>query len=190
MSAPELADYCFYAIYESLSSYTYAGATTTSSSSTDTSTSESSSSSNSSASGSTSHGSSSSGAVVTTPHGSSSKRAFAKRMARRGHHGSSSTGGCTSTVGAMSLYASAKAWCNKKQLEATIPYWQSLCEQNSATLIDLTDIVANATDSYIASLPTIDPETNSTTTTGTIESPVLLSHSYYKRAYKSYVCVS
>ncbi|OJK04912.1 hypothetical protein ASPACDRAFT_19883 [Aspergillus aculeatus ATCC 16872] len=189
MSAPELADYCFYAIYESLGSYTYAGATTTSSSSTDTSTSGGSSSSNSSASGSTSHGSSSSSSssVVTTSHGSSSKRAFAKRMARRGHHGSSSTGGCTSTVGAMSLYASAKAWCNKKQLEATIPYWESLCEQNSATLVNLTDIIANATDSYIASLPTIDPETNSTTTTGTIESPVLLSHSYYKRAYKSYV---
>ncbi|RAL11189.1 ferric reductase family protein [Aspergillus homomorphus CBS 101889] len=182
MSAPELADYCFYSIYESLGSYTYAGAAATSSSSTDSSTSHGSS---SSASGSTSHGSSS--ASGTTVHGSSSKRAFAKRMAKRGHHGSTSTGGCTSTVGVMSLYASAKAWCNNKQLEATIPYWQSLCAQNSATLIDLTDIIANATESYIASLPIVDPETNSTTTTGTIDSPVLLSHSYYKRAYKSYV---
>ncbi|PYH48527.1 ferric reductase family protein [Aspergillus saccharolyticus JOP 1030-1] len=176
MSAPELADYCFYAVYESLSSYAYLGATTTSSGS-------------GSTNSTSSDSSSSSSTVVSILHGSS-KRGFAKRiakMAKRGHHGSSSTGGCTSPVGVMSLYASAKSWCNQKQLEAAIPYWQTLCEQNSVSLISMTDIIANTTDSYIASLPIIDPETNSTTTTGTIESPVLLSHSYYKRAYKSYV---
>ncbi|KAJ5113971.1 FAD-binding 8 [Penicillium angulare] len=85
------------------------------------------------------------------------------------------------------MYASAKAWCSKKELKAGIPYWQSLCEQNSLTLMDLTDIEANVTDSYISSLSTIDPEQNSTTTTGTIDSVVLLSHSYYERAHKSYV---
>lgn len=91
-------------------------------------------------------------------------------------------------MGVMSLYASAKAWCNEEQFNSAIPtYWESLCEQSSVSLISLTEIEANATDEYIASLPVIDPETNSTTTTGTIESPVLLSHSYYKRAYKSYV---
>lgn len=85
------------------------------------------------------------------------------------------------------MYASAKAWCSAEGLKAAIPYWQSLCETNSLTLMDLTDIEANVTDDYITSLPLIDPEQNSTATIGTIGSVVLLSHSYYERAYKSYV---
>ncbi|KAI2974183.1 hypothetical protein CBS147323_1572 [Aspergillus niger] len=178
MSAPNLADYCFYAIYSSIGSYTFEGATSTSSSS-------------SSGQGSSSSQSSSSNSSSASSHGSSSSSSAHRRRAlreKRGHHGASSTGGCTSTVGVMSLYASAKAWCNEEQFNSAIPtYWESLCEQSSVSLISLTEIEANATDEYIASLPVIDPETNSTTTTGTIESPVLLSHSYYKRAYKSYV---
>ncbi|RAK95283.1 ferric reductase family protein [Aspergillus ibericus CBS 121593] len=185
-SAPNLPDYCFYAVYQSLGSYTWEGETTTSSSSSETSGHGSSSgssrqgSSNSSAT-TTASSSSSTGAKV-TPHGKRSMRE------KRGHHGSSSTGLCTSTVGVMSAYVSAKSWCTKEQFNMAIPtYWESLCEDASATLISLTEIEANATDEYIASLSLIDPETNSTTTTGTISTPVLLSHSYYKRAYKSYV---
>ncbi|KAJ6008825.1 FAD-binding 8 [Penicillium canescens] len=88
------------------------------------------------------------------------------------------------------MYASAKTWCSAEGLKAAIPYWQSLCETNSLTLMDLTGIEANVTDDYIASLPLIDPEQNSTTTTGTINSSVLLSHAYYERAYKSYVRIN
>ncbi|KAJ6027669.1 FAD-binding 8 [Penicillium canescens] len=70
------------------------------------------------------------------------------------------------------MYASAKTWCSAEGLKAAIPYWQSLCETNSLTLMDLTGIEANVTDDCIASLPLIDPEQNSTTTTGTINSSV------------------
>lgn len=87
------------------------------------------------------------------------------------------------------MYASAKAWCSSKGLKAAIPYWQSLCEENDLTLMDLTSIEEKVTDDFIDGLATIDPDNNSTTTTGTIYSPVLLSHAYYKIAYKSYVCV-
>ena len=54
--------------------------------------------------------------------------------------------------------------------------------------MDLTGIEANLTADYIASLPLVDPEQNSTTTTATINSVVLLSKAYYERAYKSYIC--
>ncbi|PQE09597.1 ferric reductase transmembrane component 4 precursor protein [Rutstroemia sp. NJR-2017a WRK4] len=53
--------------------------------------------------------------------------------------------------------------------------------------MDLTTIEPNATDAYIDTLPVIDLSINTTTTEGTITSPVLLSYSYYNRAYKSYV---
>lgn len=168
MSAPNLADYCFYSIYSSLASYTFVGSTTISSGS-----------SGSSNSSSASHGSS----VASTSHGS--------RMVRRGHKGGSTTTGfCQAPVEVMSLYASAKVYCNKKALAGLQSYWQYLCEQDSLTLMDLSSAEANATDAYIASLPIIDPSVNSTTLTGTIESPVLLSRSYFNRAYKSYVSIS
>ncbi|PYH89331.1 ferric reductase transmembrane component 4 precursor [Aspergillus ellipticus CBS 707.79] len=184
-SAPNRADYCFYAIYTNLGEYSYYGETETSSSS---------------SSGGKGSSSSSSG-VASTPHGGSSSSSssssdttkshcsLSRSMRRkRGHHSSSTTGGCTSEVGVMSMYASAKAWCTKEQFNSAISsYWESLCEDSSLTLLSLTNITATVTDEYIASLPSIDPETNSTTTTGTIDSPVLLSHSYYKRAHKSYV---
>ncbi|KAJ5732357.1 FAD-binding 8 [Penicillium malachiteum] len=85
------------------------------------------------------------------------------------------------------MYASAKAWCSHKDFKAAIPYWQSLCEQNSLTLMNLTSIEAKVTDEYIDGLSTIDPDNNSTTTTGTIDEAALLSHHYYHIAYKSYV---
>lgn len=180
-AASSLDEYCFYSIYTTLTEYTFAGSTTISSDSGSGKSSHGSSSSSSADASSSS--SSASSSIEVTPHGNR------RSLSRRGHHGSSdtSTGPCNSTVEVTSLYASAKAWCNKKQLKATIPYWQSLCEENSLTLMDLTAIEANVTDEYIDSLSTIDPVQNSTTTTATIESPVLLSHSYYKRAYKSYV---
>ncbi|KAB8256537.1 ferric reductase like transmembrane component-domain-containing protein [Aspergillus pseudonomiae] len=191
-AADTFDEYCFYSIYTALSEYTFAGSTILASSQ---------------GSGGTSHGGSntSGGGQASSSMGQTSSRnqssssaqssaesehSHSKRyLLRRGHKGSSgtSTGPCNSTVEVTSMYASAKAWCSKAELKATIPYWQSLCEQNSLTLMDLSEVEANVTDTYLASLPTLDPEMNSTSMTGTIESPVLLSHAYYKRAHKSYV---
>lgn len=191
-AASDIDEYCFYTVYTILSEYTFEGAGTISS---DTDAGETSSGSSSSVSstteGTASNGSSSnstSSAVTVTSHGGSRR---SLNIAKRGHGGSSgtSTGPCNATLEVTSMYASAKAWCSAKDLKAAIPYWQSLCEENSLTLMDLSEIEANVTDAYIASLPVIDPEQNSTTTTGTIESVVLLSHKYYERAYKSYVRV-
>ncbi|KAJ5501641.1 FAD-binding 8 [Penicillium expansum] len=81
----------------------------------------------------------------------------------------------------------AKAWCSEKEFEAVIPYWESLCAKNSMELMSMASIEHLLTDEYINSLPQIDPEQNNVTTTGTIDSPVLLSKKYYTRAYKSYV---
>ncbi|KAL4736470.1 ferric reductase NAD binding domain-containing protein [Aspergillus similis] len=202
MSADSLDKYCFYSIYTTLTEYTFEGSVTISqesggssdgssgiSSSSGQGSSESGQSSSSSVSSkqassdtdasstSSEHGS----ANLTTSHGT-------RRLRRRGHGGGgTSTGPCNSTVEVTSLYASAKVRCNTAQFAVTIPYWQSLCEQNSLTLMDLSEIEKNVTDAYIAVLPSIDPEMNDTTTTGTIREVVLLSESYYKRAYKSYV---
>ncbi|KAE8416081.1 ferric reductase like transmembrane component-domain-containing protein [Aspergillus pseudocaelatus] len=185
-AADNFDEYCFYSIYTALSEYTFAGSTILASSQ--------------DSGGGTSHGdsgtsgdgqtSSSNQSSSSAQSSAASEHSHSKRsLRRRGHKGSSgtSTGPCNSTIEVTSMYASAKAWCSKAELKATIPYWQSLCEQNSLTLMDLSEVEANVTDTYLASLPTIDPETNSTSTTGTIESPVLLSHAYYKKAHKSYV---
>ncbi|KAB8268211.1 ferric reductase like transmembrane component-domain-containing protein [Aspergillus minisclerotigenes] len=192
-AADSFDEYCFYSIYTALSEYTFAGSTILASSQ--------------DSQGGTSHGSSdtsgdgqsssSMGQTSSSNQSASSTQSSAagepshgkRSLLRRGHKGSSgtSTGPCNSTIEVTSMYASAKAWCTKAELKATIPYWESLCEQNSLTLMDLSEVEANVTDTYLASLPTIDPEMNSTSTTATIESPVLLSHSYYKRAHKSYV---
>ncbi|KAL2849922.1 ferric reductase NAD binding domain-containing protein [Aspergillus pseudoustus] len=193
MAADSLEKYCFYSIYTTLTGYTFAGSTIISQSTESSSASQSSSTAHSpssdtdtsddQSSSSTAHGSSNTG---TSSSGHGSMRA--RRLLRRGHgSGSTSSGACNSTMEVTSLYASAKAWCNKAQFKVTIPYWQSLCQQNSLTLMDLTAIKANVTEAYIASMPTIDPDMNVTTTAGTIHTPVLLSESYYKHAYKSYV---
>ncbi|KAE8140337.1 ferric reductase like transmembrane component-domain-containing protein [Aspergillus pseudotamarii] len=185
-AADNLDEYCFYSVYTALSEYTFAGSTILESSQdSDGGTSDGGSGTSGDGQTSSSNQSSSSTQSSTASEHSHSKRS----LRRRGHQGSSgtSTGPCNSTIEVTSMYASAKAWCSKAELKATIPYWQSLCEQNSLTLMDLSEVEANVTDTYLASLPTIDPETNSTSTTGTIESPVLLSHAYYKRAHKSYV---
>ncbi|KAJ5702678.1 ferric reductase like transmembrane component-domain-containing protein [Penicillium malachiteum] len=175
-----------------LAKYTFEGSVTISSSSGGSdseshgsSSSSSSSSSSNGTSSSSSASASSSSAVQVTLHGR--KRDFA--LKKRGHGGSSSvsTGSCNSTVDVTSMYASAKAWCSAKDFKAAIPYWQSLCEQNSLTLMSLTSIEAKVTDDYIDGLSTIDPDNNSTTTTGTIDEAVLLSRRYYHIAYKSYV---
>ncbi|KAJ0421145.1 ferric reductase transmembrane component 4 precursor [Aspergillus carlsbadensis] len=199
MAADSLDKYCFYSIYTTLTDYTFAGSTILSrstgrtshggdatsstnqgSSDTDTASDAESSSAAHDSSDSTSSSGDHSSSIV---HSSMRDR----RLCRRGHGGgSTSSGPCNSTIEVTSLYASAKAWCSKSQFEVTIPYWQSLCEDNSLTLMDLTGTEANVTDAYIASLSTIDPDMNDTTTTGTIQTPVLLSESYYKRAYKSY----
>ncbi|KAL4760552.1 ferric reductase family protein [Aspergillus foveolatus] len=191
MSADSLDKYCFYSIYTILSEYTFEGSITINQES------GGSSHGSSGASSSSEHGSSASGQSSSTSktsssseHGSadSSTSHSTRRVRRRGHGGGgTSTGPCNSTVEVTSLYASAKARCNAAQFSVTIPYWQSLCEQNSLTLMDLSEIEKNVTDVYIAALPSIDPEMNDTTTTGTIGEVVLLSESYYKRAYKSYV---
>lgn len=214
MSADSLDKYCFYSIYTILSEYTFEGSmtinqdsggsshgssSTSSSSAHDASASSQPSSTSSeyassgtdAASTSSDHGSSNTETSSSSEHGSanSSTSHSTRRLRRRGHGGGgTSTGPCNSTVEVTSLYASAKARCNTAQFSVTIPYWQSLCEQNSLTLMDLSEIEKNVTDAYIAAVPSIDPEMNDTTTTGTIGEVVLLSESYYKRAYKSYVC--
>ncbi|KAL3481224.1 ferric reductase NAD binding domain-containing protein [Aspergillus californicus] len=99
--------------------------------------------------------------------------------------GNASDGPCAGTVEVTSLYASSKAWCNEAQFDAAVPFWQQLCRENNYTLINLSQIETDVTDAYIATLPIVDPDMNSTKTT-VIASPVLLSQSYYKRAYKSY----
>lgn len=206
-AASNLDEYCFYTIYTTLSEYTFEGAVTVSSDTSAGSTSHGSSSSSSTSNETMSHGSDSNAtsSTISTPssvssdQGSSSssmstasshgKSRRSLQIAKRGHHGSggTSTGPCNATLEVSSMYASAMAWCSAKQLKAAVPYWQSLCEQSSLKLMDLTDIEANMTADYIASLPLVDPEQNSTTTTATIDSVVLLSHAYYERAYKSYV---
>ncbi|KAL3493281.1 ferric reductase NAD binding domain-containing protein [Aspergillus germanicus] len=200
MAADSLDKYCFYSIYTTLTGYTFAGSTiisqdTGSTSHGDETTSptaqeffDTDSSANAESS-STAYGASDSTSSSGSQSSSTGRPSMrARRLLRRGHGGgSTSSGPCNSTVEVTSLYASAKAWCTKSQFEVTIPYWQSLCEENSLTLMDLTAIEANVTDAYIASLSSIDPDMNDTTTTGTIQSPVLLSESYYKRAHKSYV---
>ncbi|KGO39956.1 FAD-binding 8 [Penicillium expansum] len=124
----------------------------------------------------------------THAHGSSRRSAsLAKRRHGGGSYGSYSTGPCNSTVEVTCMYASAKAWCSEKEFEAVIPYWESLCAKNSMELMSMASIEHLLTDEYINSLPQIDPEQNNVTTTGTIDSPVLLSKRYYTRAYKSYV---
>lgn len=112
-------------------------------------------------------------------------------LAKRGHgggsYGSYSTGPCNSTVEVTSMYASAKAWCSEKEFKAVIPYWQSLCAKNSMELMSMASIEPLLTDEYLNSLPQIDPDQNNVTTTGIIDSPVLLTKKYYTRAHKSYV---
>ncbi|KAL4816604.1 ferric reductase like transmembrane component-domain-containing protein [Aspergillus spinulosporus] len=193
MSADSLDKYCFYSIYTILSEYTFEGSVTINQESGGRSHGSSGTSSSSGHGSSASGQSSSSSASKTSSsseHGSadSSMSHGTRRLRRRGHGGGgTSTGPCNSTVEVTSLYASAMARCNTAQFAVTIPYWQTLCEQNSLTLMDLSEIEKNVTDAYIAALPSIDPEMNDTTTTGTIREVVLLSESYYKRAYKSYV---
>ncbi|KAL4980874.1 hypothetical protein BDW66DRAFT_146657 [Aspergillus desertorum] len=204
MSADRLDEYCFYSIYATLSEYTFEGSVAISQDN------GGSSDGNSGTSSSSGHGSSGSGqssslsssssgehassdtdaSLMSTEHASTdpSTSHGTRRLRRRGHGGGSiSAGPCNGTIEVTSLYASAKARCTSAQFAATIPYWQSLCEQNSLTLMDLSKIEKNVTDAYIAALQTIDFEMNAITTTGTIGEVVLLSESYYKRAYKSYV---
>ncbi|KAL2443879.1 Ferric/cupric reductase transmembrane component B [Exophiala dermatitidis] len=101
-----------------------------------------------------------------------------------GHGGSSSAGQCNSTLEVTALYANAKALCTKKQLKATPSYWKSLCAASSYTLMDLTSIEANVTDAYIAALPVINPDVNSTDTTS-LSSVVLLDKEWFRLAYKT-----
>lgn len=159
--APELADYCFYAINTVLGSYTFydPSSSTTSSISTTTS-------------------------IEPRDSSSSSSSGHGNGLSVRG---SSSTTFCTDTIQVTSLYASARLYCNYKEWKATIPYWESLCKADGVTLMDLTSIEAEVTKAYAKTLPAIDPETNLTTTTGNITSPVRLTRSYYERAHKTYV---
>ncbi|KAJ5082731.1 ferric reductase like transmembrane component-domain-containing protein [Penicillium argentinense] len=59
------------------------------------------------------------------------------------------------------MYASLYAWCSETSLKAAVPYWESLYEQNILTLMGLASIKERITDEYIATLDTIDPESNS-----------------------------
>ncbi|RAH59681.1 ferric reductase transmembrane component 4 precursor [Aspergillus piperis CBS 112811] len=85
---------------------------------------------------------------------------------------------CNRTVEVASMYASARARCDGNSPAATISFWQELCD------VDLSSIEPNGSRSY-DSMPILDPDVNTTASTGTIKSPVLLSESYYKRAYKT-----
>ncbi|GAQ35739.1 ferric reductase family protein [Aspergillus tubingensis] len=87
---------------------------------------------------------------------------------------------CNRTVEVASMYASARARCDGSSPAATISFWQELCD------VDLSSIDPNGSRSY-DSIPILDPDVNTTASTGTIKSPVLLSESYYKRAYKTCV---
>lgn len=95
-------------------------------------------------------------------------------------------GPCEITTEVISIYATAKAYCTKDQFAAAVPTWQGLCHESKLELIDLTSIVMNVTDDYLTHLPVIDPVHNSTKSTAIITSPVLLSKSYYERAFRSY----
>ncbi|CAK7232407.1 hypothetical protein SCUCBS95973_008250 [Sporothrix curviconia] len=158
-SASNYDDYCFYAIYSAMSSYTFqlpgTASTTTSA-----------------ASGASTGSSGSSG------HTGHHKR---QELGKRRQGNSASTNPCTLSIEVMSLYASAKTYCNARQFKAAIPYWQSLCSANGFTLMDLTEIAANATQTYIDALPVLDPNTNSTSTP--IEQSVILDKDYYDVLY-------
>ena len=123
-----------------------------------------------------------------TAHGGSSSGHGGHKLIRRGHRGSSTTTQCNTTNEVASIYAAAKEYCRPKELKTGISWWQSQCSSAGASLMDLTTIEAKLNSSYLASLPRIDPETNTTTAVGTLNQTVLLTKSYYKRAYKSYVC--
>lgn len=90
---------------------------------------------------------------------------------------------CNRTVEVAFMYANARARCDGSSPAATISFWQELCD------VDLSSIEPNGSGSY-DSMPILDPDVNTTASTGTIKSPVLLSESYYKRAYKTCVCTS
>lgn len=90
---------------------------------------------------------------------------------------------CTNKVEVTSLYASARVYCSAQELEDGIVYWNALCKSTNASLIDLANITATVTDTYITTLPSVDPESGITAVT----KPSLLVRSYYVRSYKSYV---
>lgn len=183
MSVPEWSEYCMYTVYSVITSYTWYDPSAATS---DTGSNSSSSSSSSSNSGSSSTGSDSSGG--NTAHGGSSSGHGGHKLIRRGHRGSSTTTQCNTTNEVASIYAAAKEYCRPKELKTGISWWQSQCSSAGASLMDLTTIEAKLNSSYLASLSRIDPETNTTTAVGTLNQTVLLTKSYYKRAYKSYVC--
>ncbi|PWY86776.1 ferric reductase transmembrane component 4 precursor [Aspergillus heteromorphus CBS 117.55] len=93
---------------------------------------------------------------------------------------------CDSRVKVASMYASAKARCEGGNPVASASYWRKLCG-DSLTRGDLSEVEANVTDTHILSMRVVDPDTNNTMSTGTIDSPVLLSETYYERAYKTCV---
>ncbi|GJP94186.1 ferric reductase transmembrane component 4 precursor [Aspergillus niger] len=87
---------------------------------------------------------------------------------------------CNSTVEIASMYASARARCDGGSPAASVSFWQELCD------VDISSLEVNGSTTY-TSMPIVDPDVNTTASTGTIEYPVLLSESYYKRAYKTCV---
>lgn len=168
MTVPQWDEYCMYSIYTVLGTYTWydpSAATSNSSSSSD----------SGSSSGSTSHGSDSS-----SSHG--------HKLMARGKGKTTTTTQCDSEHEVRSIYAAAKKHCRPKELEVGITWWRSQC--TTTALIDLTDIKTEMTAAIISSLPPIDPETNSTASVGTLNITTLLTESYYKRAYKSYVSIT
>ncbi|OJJ68104.1 hypothetical protein ASPBRDRAFT_159799 [Aspergillus brasiliensis CBS 101740] len=87
---------------------------------------------------------------------------------------------CNSTVEIASMYASARARCDGSSPAASLLFWQELCD------VDVSWLETNGSETY-SQVPIVDPDVNTTTSTGTMRSQVLFSESYYKRAYKTCV---
>lgn len=90
---------------------------------------------------------------------------------------------CNSTVEIASMYASARARCDGNSPAASVSFWQEVCD------VDISSLETNRSTTY-TSMSIVDPDVNTTASTGTIKNPVLLSESYYRRAYKTCVCTS
>ncbi|KAK8248909.1 ferric reductase like transmembrane component-domain-containing protein, partial [Phyllosticta capitalensis] len=94
----------------------------------------------------------------------------------------SETSPCINTIEVTSLYASAKEYCSEKQIVGGIQFWKKMCKHSNSTLMDLTQISAKTSDSYIKGLGKVDPERNKSSE---ISEPVVLSKSYFNRAYRT-----
>lgn len=107
-----------------------------------------------------------------------------RRLSRRAASTALAATMCTNKDEVLGIYSSVVKYCNEIETEKGIPYWKKQCKAAKSTLMSLDEIKAEATPEYIASLPWISPNVNSTKKA--LTKTAIVQEEYYKLAYHSY----